>query len=533
LLAGAISQLGNQYVITLEAVNCATGASMVQSGATAESKDKVLSALGQAASELRGKLGESLASIQKFDTPLRQATTNSLDALKAYSLGLKTRGEKGDVAGIPYFRRAIELDPNFAVAYAHIATAYGNLGEFAQAADYASRAYELRNRVTENEKLAVENLQVSYVTGDLIKDLETAELRKHTYPRANSGYDFAAADKLILGRYNESIPDSQKDLELTSPANSTAVTNLCQAYLALNHFDEAKAVLDRGLAAGIDPSVLARWYYALAFLHNDTDTMQKQVAVTLGKAGDEEQIVSSHSDTEAYHGRLKQARDYSQRAAEAAKRGGTTEVAGEWIVNSGFREAEFGNFSEARHAAASAIQLARHSRYVPAIAALVLARSGDVAQAQQLADQLAKDFPQDTLVDSYWLPMARAAMELSRRHSVQAVEALRAAQSDELGVQYPDPAPLGPIYFRGYAYLGAGQNREAAAEFQRILDNRGITLNSPIGSLAHLGLGRALAAAGEREKARTAYQDFFALWNDADPDIPILKQAKSEYASLQ
>jgi len=532
MLAGAISQLGNQYVLSLDAVNCATGASMVQTGANAETKGKVLSALGQAASDLRGKLGESLASIQKFDTPLHQTTTNSLDALKAFSLGLQTLGEKGNVAAIPFFKRAIELDSNFAMAYGLTAVTYGNIGESALAADYANRAYALRDRVTEREKLGLENMQSSYVTGDLVKDIETAELIKHTYPRDQAGFSYAAADKLILGRYRESIPDSQKAVELLS-ADSINVGNLCQAYLALNRFDEAKAVLDRGIATGIDPSALAWWYYVVAFLHDDADTMQKQVSLVMASGRDDNGIVSSQSDTEAYHGRLKLAKGYSQRAMEAAKRAGTTEVAAGSILNNAFREAEFGNLSEGRRGAASAIQFASGSRYVRAQAALVLARAGDVPQAQKIIDQLAKDFPEDTVVNSYWLPMARAAIELSRRKPAQAVETLRPAQSYELGVQYPDPAPLGPIYFRGYAYLAGGQNKEAAAEFQRILDNRGITLNSPIGSLAYLGLGRALAAAGEKDKARTAYQDFFSLWKDADPDIPILIQAKSEYAKLQ
>jgi eukaryotic-like serine/threonine-protein kinase len=532
MLAGAISQLGNQYVLSLDAVNCATGASMVQTGANAETKGKVLSALGQAASDLRGKLGESLASIQKFDTPLHQTTTNSLDALKAFSLGLQTLGEKGNVAAIPFFKRAIELDSNFAMAYGLTAVTYGNIGESALAADYANRAYALRDRVTEREKLGLENMQSSYVTGDLVKDIETAELIKHTYPRDQAGFSYAAADKLILGRYRESIPDSQKALELLS-ADSINVGNLCQAYLALNRFDEAKAVLDRGIATGIDPSALAWWYYVVAFLHDDADTMQKQVSLVMASGRDDNGIVSGQSDTEAYHGRLKLAKGYSQRAMEAAKRAGTTEVAAGSILNNAFREAEFGNLSEGRRGAALAIQFASGSRYVRAQAALVLARAGDVPQAQNIIDQLAKDFPEDTVVNSYWLPMARAAIELSRRKPAQAVETLRPAQSYELGVLYPDPAPLGPIYFRGYAYLGAGQNKEAAAEFQRILDNRGITLNSPIGSLAHLGLGRALAAAGDKDKARTAYQDFLALWKDADPDIPTLKRAKAEHTRLK
>jgi predicted Zn-dependent protease len=534
MLAGTISQLGSQYVVTLDAVNCATGSSMVQAGANAESKDKVLQALGQTASELRGKLGESLASVQEYDAPLPNVTTSSLEALQSFSLGIKTMKEKGNVAAVPYLKRAVELDPNFAAAYSITATVYGNIGESALATEYAKHAYELRERVTEREKLHLDNQYSSYVTGDLVKDIETAELCQHTYPRDPGGYSYASADKLILGAYNDSIPGSRKVLEF-APGNSIDVGNLWQAYTALNHLDEAKTVLDRGLANGIDPEALAEYYYILAFLHNDTEAMQKQVALTTGKGttGNEDSLLSAQSDTEAYHGRLKQARGYAQRATESAQRGGTAEVAAGWIVRLAVDEAEFGNFSEARRSTNSAILLAPHSRYVPAAAALALARSGDASQAQKITDGLAKDFPQDTILNSRWLPMVRAAIELSRHNSVHALEELRAAQTYELGVVYPDPAPLGPIYFRGYAYLGAGQNKEAAAEFQRILDNRGITLSSPIGSLAHLGLARALAASGDSAKARTAYQDFFALWKDADHDIPILKLAKAEYAKLQ
>jgi predicted Zn-dependent protease len=315
-----------------------------------------------------------------------------------------------------------------------------------------------------------------------------AFVRKQTYPRDENGYSIAASDEILLGRHREAIPDSQRTMGLL-PGESVNTASLCQAYLALNRIDEAKAVLDRGIAAGIDPSALAYSYYTVAFLRNDQEVMNKQVALALGRSEAEDLLASTQSDSEAYHGRLKLARDDSHRAADG--------------------------------------------RYVPAQTALVLARAGDSLQAQSIVDQLAKDFPQDTLVNSYWLPMARAAIALNRHNSAEAVEALRVARSYELGAPLPNPAPLGPIFFRGQAYLAGGQNKEAAAEFQRILDNRGITLNSPIGSLAHLCLGRALAAAGETDKARTAYQDFFALWKDADPDIPILVQAKSEYAKLR
>jgi tetratricopeptide (TPR) repeat protein len=261
--------------------------------------------------------------------------------------------------------------------------------------------------------------------------------------------------------------------------------------------------------------------------------MQKQLALAMGKPGYEDLLLSAQSDTDAFYGRLKGARENSRRAVESAKHNGTPEVAATWAVNEALREAEFGNFLEARNAAASAIQLSQGGRYVLGIAALALARAGDTAQAQKIADALAKNFPQDTFVNSYWLPMARASMELNKRNPDKAVELLRAIQGYDQGSPTPYIAPLIAFYLRGYAYLAAGKNKESAAEFQGILDRPGIVQNSPNGSLAHLGLGRALAAAGEKEKARTAYQDFLGLWKDADLDIPILKQAKSEYAKLQ
>jgi serine/threonine protein kinase len=531
MLAGAISAVGSQYVLALEALNCATGASLERVGANAASKDKVLDALGQAASELRGKLGESLASVQKYDTPLIQATTNSLEALKMYSLGMKAIGEKGSAAGIPYFKRAIELDPNFAAAYSLAAVMYGNIGESVLASEYAKRGYELRDRVTEREKLHLETLESSYVTGDLVKDEQTVELWKHTYPRDPGVDNDAASDKMTRGDYKGSLLDAQHSVQLNR-LNSIGVGNVCDSYLALNRLDEAKIVLDQGLANGIDPEALAGNYYSLAFLRNDAEGMQKQSALVMGKAGQEDGMLSNLSDTEAYHGRLKQAREYSRRASESAQRSGTMEVAAGWIVNEALREAEFGNPSEARQAAASAIQLSPHSRYIRAIASLALARAGDNSQSQKIADDLTRDFPQDTLLNSYWLPMARTSIELNRHTPNKALELLRGAQTYELGQPTPYTAPLAAIYLRGYVYLATGQQKEAAGEFQRILDHPGIVQNSPIGSLTHLGLGRALAAGGPAE-ARTAYQDFFALWKDAEPDIPILKQAKAEYAKLQ
>jgi eukaryotic-like serine/threonine-protein kinase len=532
MLAGAISALGTQYPITLEAVNCATGATLAQAGATATSKDRVLQSLGEAASALRAKLGESLTSVQKYDTPLEEATTSSLEALRAYSLGFKALDQQGSNAAIPFFKRAIDLDPNFETAYGLLSVVYGNIGETALAAENAQRAYSLRDRVAARERLYAESLYSSYVTGNLTQDEQNLELLMRTYPRDAGPYVDASADKLARGDYQGSIPDAQRALQLDR-IHSIAAGNLSQAYMALNRFDAAKAVLDQAVANGVEPEALASNYYMSAFLRNDVDTMQKQVALAARKPGLEDALLSAQSDTEAYHGRLKQAREYSRRAVESARQNGTLEVAAGWAGNAALREAEFGNPAQAHSAAASTMRLAPAGRYTRCVASLALARAADVSQSQSIADKLAAEFPQDTLINSYWLPMAGAAAELNRRNPAKAVEELEAARGLELGQLPPVFGPLFVLYLRGYALLAADRFKDSAAEFQRIIDLPGIVLNSPIGPLAHLGLGRALVAGGEAAKARTAYQDFFALWQDADPDIPILKQAKAEYAKLQ
>jgi serine/threonine protein kinase len=532
MLAGTISAVGSEYLIALDATNCATGATLAQAGASASNKDKVLQAVGEATSELRAKLGESITSVQKYDRPLNEVTTSSLEALKTYSLGMKAIGEQGSVASIPYFKRAIGLDSNFASAYSILAVMYGNIGETALATENAKHAYELRDRVTERERLYLETLETSYVSGDLVKDEEVVELLKHTYPRDSGPYNDASADKMARGDYQGSVADAQHALQIER-TEAIGSGNLAQAYTALNRIDAAKAVLDQAVVNGVNPTALAGLSYMLAFLRNDADTMQKQVALVAGNAGLDDNILSEQSDTEAYHGRLKQAREYSRRAAELAQHNGTMEVAAVWVVNEALREAEFGNSAEARRAAASAIQLSRGGRYIRCVASLALAQAGDTSQSQSVADKLISEFPQDTLVNSYWLPTARAALELNRHNPPKAVETLRGAQGYELGQPPPGIGQLRVLYLRGYALLAAGQGKEAAAEFQRILDRPGIALNSPVGPLAHLGLGRAIAVGGEPAKARTAYQDFLTLWKDADPDIPILKQAKAEYAKLQ
>jgi tetratricopeptide (TPR) repeat protein len=408
----------------------------------------------------------------------------------------------------------------------------GNIGETVQASEYAHRAYELRDRVTEHERLAISILESSYVTGDLVKDEQIAELWKQTYPRDGGVYNDDGADKNLRGDYQGSVPDFQQGLRLM-PHNSITYDNLATSYFALNRLGEAKAVLDQGLAHGIAPEALAGDYYTLAFLRNDEEAMQKQLALAMGKPGDEDTLLSVQSDTEAYHGRLKKGQEYSERSVESAQRNGTGEVAAGWAVSEAFREAEVGDSALARQAAASALRLAPRGRYVQAIAAVALARAGDTTQAAKIADDLEKNYPHDTIVNFYWLPVVRAILEVNRHNPSKALEILRATQAYELGNPSPPVGPLSPVYFRGYAYLRAGQSHEAASEFQRIIDHPGIVENSPLGALAHLGLARASAASGDLAESRTAYQDFLALWKDADPDIPIRKEAKAEYARLQ
>jgi serine/threonine protein kinase/Tfp pilus assembly protein PilF len=528
VIDGSIAQIGTQYSLILKAVNCTNGESLTSTEAQASDKSHVLDTLGNAASVIRNKLGESLSTVQKFDTPIEQATTSSLEALKAYSLGREAVHVKGSAAGIPFFKRAIELDPNFADAFAEVAVSYGNIGESVLARDYAHRAYELRDRVTEREKLKLSMNESAYVTGDLAKQEQIAEMWKQTYPRDPDAYAYAGAFKLFKGDYQGSLVDYQRYLRLW-PNSSIASSNLASAYTALNRLDEAKAVLDEGLAHGIAADSLAPAIYSLAFLRNDEETMQRQFALPMGRPSEEGSMLSNQSDTEAYHGRLKQAREFSQRAMESEDRYGAKEGAAGWAVNEALREAEFGNSAESRGAAASAHQLAPRGFYVRAIAALALARVGDAAQAQKIADDLAKNFPEDTGLNFYWLPTVHAILEVNRHNASKALEFLRAAQPYEFG----NAGSLYPVYYRGYAYLAAGQNEDAAKEFQKILDHRGIVVNSPFGALAHLGLARAYAMQGDTAKAKAAYQDFLTLWKDADPDIPILIAAKAEYAKLK
>ena len=528
VLDGSIARLGSQYVLGLKAVNCRTGDSLAQEQATADGKERVLKALGEAAANLRAKLGESLVTVQKLDTPIEQASTPSLEALQAYSLGRKTLVGKGDwAAAAPLFQRAIRLDPNFAMAYATLGVDYSNLGETTLASENTKKAYELRERVSEREKFYIESHYYQYVTGDLEKARQAYELWAQTYPRdlvppSNLGVIYEN-----LGEYDKALAESREALRL-DPESGASYANLVAPYLYLNRLQEARATADEAQAKNLDSPPLRFKLYVLAFLKNDAAGMAQQVAWSAGKPGVEDALLGGEADTAAYSGRLAKARELSRRAVTSAERAEEKENAAGNEAEAALREALFGNAAEARQRAGAALELST-GRDVQFYAALALGFAGDAARAQALADDLAKRFPEDTIVQFNYLPTIHAQLALDRNEASKAIEALRAATPYELG----QGGGLYPVYVRGEAYLAAHRGSEAATEFQKIFDQRGVVENEPIGALAHLGLARAYSMQGDPAKARSAYQDFLRLWSDADADIPVLVAAKAEYAKLK
>jgi eukaryotic-like serine/threonine-protein kinase len=529
-IAGSIASLGSQYVLGLKVVNCQSGDVLAQEQATATGKEKVLDSLGEAASKLRSELGESLAAVQKFDVPLSEATTSSLEALKAYSMARTTRQEKGDAPAIPFYKRAIELDPSLAMAYASLSGAYGDLGQPSLALEYATKAYQLRDRVSEREKLDISAGYFS-ATGEVEKAAQTYELWEANYPHDANYTTVGLGNAYVnMGQWDKALAKYQEGMRLAP--NGISYTNLGGAYLCLNRLEEAKSTFGEALAHKLDGGLLRGEIYLLAFLQGDTAQMEQQVAWGAGKPGDEDLLLSTQSDTEAYYGRMSRARDFSRRAVDSAVRADSKETAAFWQVNAALREAELGNAATAKQGVAAALALSP-GRDVKLAAALTLARIGDAPRTKALAEELEKDYPTNTMLKLYWLPTINAAAEISKGNSSQALVDLEAAAPYELGEAGTSINYLYPAYVRGQAYLLAHNGAAAAAEFQKLLDHRGIVQNFVTGSLAPLQLGRAYAMSGDTVRAKTAYQDFLALWKDADPDIPILKQAKAEYAKLQ
>jgi len=532
-IGGSISALGKEYVLGLRAASCETGDVLAEEQATADQKEQVLAALGRAVAKLREKLGESLASVTKYDQPLSEATTSSLEALQQYTEAGRAQREQGDVAAIPYAKRAIELDRDFAVAYASLAGDYSNLNQPSLARENFQKAYELRNRATQRERFLIEASYYNYVTGEIDNAIQTYDEWARTYPADYVPHGNLGDNYIFLGQYEKAAEETSASLRI-EPDDVIAYGNLVGDYLSLDRIKDAKAALDEASRRNLDTPDLHLYRYHLAFLENDPAAMQEQSSWATGKPGAEDAQLSDESDTEAYYGRLQKARELTRQAVELAKRNGGADTAALWQVNEALREAEFGNTRFARKAAADALSLSSKSD-IELLVALALARSGDTVQSSVLADKVAAAFDRDTLIQAYWLPAIRATIAIDRDDPQKAIELLSMASEYELGepVQWPSHGTLYPVYVRGEAYLRAGDAVQAATEFQKIIDHRGIVANFPLGALARLQLGRAYKLGGDVEKARQAYAAFLVVWLHADSDIPILKQAKAEYAKLK
>jgi len=544
-ISGAIASLGSEYILALKAVNCRTGDTLAQQQLSASSKEKVLDALGKAASNLRSQLGESLATVQRFDVPLVEATTNSLEALKALSLGQKAYVEKGPGAAAPFYERAIELDPNFATGYRAIGDYYFTLSELGRSSDYLSKAYQLRDHASERERLAITADYYQNVTGELDKAAEAYEEIVANYPR-----DFGSLTNLgvvyaPLGQYQKAVDVTQQAIRL-APESVESYEDLTNFTLALQQIDQARQFIREMQAKKMDNFAMHYTSYAIAFFdHNDAAMADEQQWIaarpellTFGLA--------LATDTEAYYGRLNKARELNQRAVDAAIKSDNKENGAVWQLNAAIQEAAYGNTAEARQAASAALKLAANSQAAQVEAALAFAMAGDNLHAQSLAQDLNKRFPLDTQMQSLWLPAIHAQLALNQKQSDAAVSALQSAQPPiEFGaISFLNNfSCLYPTYIRGEAYLAAGQGKSAATEFQKIIEHKGIVWNCWTGALAHLGIARGNAlqsrsthgadADAARVRALNAYREFFALSKDAEPDIPILKQAQAEYAKLQ
>jgi serine/threonine protein kinase/tetratricopeptide (TPR) repeat protein len=542
-IAGSIGSLGSDYVLGLKAVNCQNGDLLAQEQVTAPAKEKVLDVLGNAVSKLRGELGESLTTVQKFDVPLVRATTSSLEALKAYSLGERADREKGPSAALPYNQRAIQLDPSFAMGYLAVGSDYFSLAEPGRASEYLAKAFQLRDHASEREKLALAAHYYLDVTGELPRAAETYQQEIESYPQETRAYLNLGVVYAEQGQYEKSAELTLQELRVGAD-NVAPYDNLANCYLALQRFDDARKMIGEAQARKLDDSITHSAIYALAFLASDSAAMAEQLQWFTGKP-EESFGLSLASDTEGYVGHLGKARELTKQAVNSAIHADSKENGAIWEEGDALREAAYGNPAQGRQAAEEGLKLAPASQGVASEAALAFVMAGDTARAESLANDLSARYPLDTQMQSLWLPAIHAQLALDRNNPTAALNALQAASANELGqiTFVTNLSCLYDIYLRGEAYVAAGQPGAAAAEFQKILDHSGLVWNCWTGALAHLGVARANAelakssqgadADAARFRALTAYKDFFALWKNPDPDIPILKQAQAEYAKLQ
>ncbi|MGC2111332.1 MAG: hypothetical protein WA655_17590 [Candidatus Korobacteraceae bacterium] len=536
MLTGSIAPLGSQYVIGLKAVNCYTGDVLAEAQAQARDKETVLKALDAAAVSLRGRLGESLGSVQRYATPLEEATTPSLDALRAYSLGIRMRSARGDTASLPFLNQAVQIDGNFARAYAVLSMSYSTLNELGPAAANARKAYDLRDKVSERERLYIDSNYYQTATGDLEKAAQVYELWQQIYPRDFIPWAGLGFVRSMLGAHEKAMQQDREALRL-NPDDWLSYATLGDDYKNLNLLDEAETIYKKAEERHLEDEFLVLNRYELAFLKGNQEHMARLSASAAGKPGTEDVLLASQADTKAWYGRFEDARELTRRAIESAQQNGTNETAASYQAAAAWREAEAGNFPQAKADADAAVKLGPN-RLVQAIAVLALARAGEAKRAERLAAQLDQDFPEDTLMQRYWLPTIRAAVALQRRDPHRAVEELTMADSVELGAPTLVTVALCPAYLRGQAYLMMHDGKAAATEFQKFLTYYGLVANFPLGAMARLGLARAYASDAasnpeSRKRAGVAYRDFLNLWKDADPDLPLLREAKAEAVRLQ
>ncbi len=521
MVDGSIASLGNRYVLTLEALNCATGGVLAAATSEAESKERVLRALDDSTGRIRRKLGESLASIQKFGAPIEQATTGSFEALKMFATGDELRRQGKIAESISFFQRAIELDPQFTLAYGRLGAAYANMDENSLSKEYLGKAFQLRERSSERERLYLTARYYENVSGEAGKAIDNYEIWRTAYPRDWIPFNNLANKYTDLGQYEKAIGAGREAVRL-NPNHEFPYEGLARAYKRANRYAEAKSISEAAIAKHLERWGIHGILYQIAFVEGDTRAMQRQVEWGLGKSTEDETL-SYEAAAAATAGKLRESRELSQRASAVARKNGFPDNAVEALASLGSIEAEFHNFREAKDRATEALAL--EGAKLSEDAALVLAQIGDLSRAESLADDLVRQYPLDTLVNEVKVPRIRAEVELKRGQPARAVELLRSAAPYELR-DFTVP------YIRGSAYLSAQMGTNAAGEFQKILKNQGIDPLSPYFPLAHLGLARANALQGDIAASRGEYERFFALWKDADQDIPILREARNEYAKL-
>jgi eukaryotic-like serine/threonine-protein kinase len=533
VVEGSIASLGTQYAVGLRAVNCVSGDVLDNEQLQAAGKSEVLNSLSRIVRNFRSRVGESPASLSHNNTPLAEATTASLEALKAYTTGLKVHFTTGARTALPLFRRAVEIDPEFAMAYSYLGRMYANLDESDLAAESIRRSWQLRDRVSDREKFQIDTRYEALVTGNLEETRRTCEAWVRTYPRDPQPHIGLSLYYQFAGQYEKAAAEAEKAIAI-DPDFSSGYDSLAHNDIYLGRLEDAGETLRRAAARGLEIDEFAMLRYRIAFLNDDETGMERIAARAREKSGAENWVSSRQAFTLAYSGRLRQARNMSQLAAEQATRAGQRERAGLWEAGAALREAFFGNNAAAAKRASAALELSK-DREVEYGAAFALALAGYSSSSLQLANDLEKRFPEDTSVRSSYLPGLRGLLALNAGDISKALELLQTAGPSESGVPRSANGLFGalyPVYVRGLVHLAGRQGAEAAIEFQKILDRRGIVAVDPVGALVHLQIGRAFALSGDKAKAKTAYQDFLTLWKDADPDIPVFREAKAELAKL-